>query len=310
MLSIRLWRSMADATIDDPILQRVSRRRNPAPSVKRRRLPRFLGLLAALAYMAGVVHSPGLLVALLIVPIMLIMLMVATPLLLPLYVWVAGIQVTADVIGGIYREKRQRTYDLICTSTRGALDASWSCAAGALHRCEWFMPLRWGTARTLRAGLALLGGLSVFALLGAVSGGQAVGYEQTRILLLVTLLLALYYSNMIQTLALSLVVGLYFSSFELSRYDSTLIGLFGYVMLSLLPVLAGALVLVAGGRALVEPPAVDLMAVEILALLLVVGLREAGVMLMWRGLRRRLAWGREIASRREIATTDQLWEAA
>ena len=68
------------------------------------------------------------------------------------------------------------------------------------------------------------------------------GLEQLRLLLLVALLLALYYCNMTQTLVLGLVCGLLASSFDLSRHDSMLIGVFSYVMLSLLPILAGAAV--------------------------------------------------------------------
>lgn len=253
----------------------------------------MLIVLAGLALIAALIHSPGLLVLILLVPILALMLMVASPVLLPLYIWVAGIHLTAEVIGGICREKRQFTYDLICASTRGTLDASWAYATGVLYRCDWFAPLRWGTRLTMRAGLALLGGLSVFALLMAVSGGQAFGFEQARLLLLLALLLALYFSNMIQTLALSLLCGLLASSFDLSRYDSTFIGLFAYLMLSLLPLLAGALVLVAMGRVLVEPHPLTLMLVEASAWLLVIGLREAAIALLWSALSRRLEWGRE-----------------
>ncbi len=302
MISFRLWRSISDAASDDPIFRRASQfqRSAPTPSRRRRRLPRLLLLPAVLALVAAVVHSPGLLVLLLLVPILLIMLMVASPVLLPLYAWAAGARLTSEVINGIFREKHQYTYDLICASTRGALAASWSFATGILHCCDWFTPLRWGTRLTMRAGMALLGGLSVFALLAAIAGGQAFGFEQARLLLMATLLLALYYSNMTQTLALSLVVGLYASSFDLSRQDSMLIGLFLYALLSLLPLLAGALVLVAFGMLAVEPGPAARMLVEAGALLLAVGAREGAIGLLWRGLGRRLEWGVDRSSQRQL----------
>ena len=141
MRSFRLWRSISDAAIDDPIFRRISQFQRPRRAPKpRRRLPRLLLLMAVLGLVAAVVYSPGLLVLLLLVPILLIMLMVASPVLLPLYTWAAGIQLTADVIDGIYREKHQYTYDLICASARGTLDASWSYATGILHRRDWFLP--------------------------------------------------------------------------------------------------------------------------------------------------------------------------
>ena len=293
MISFRLWRSISDAATDDPIFRRASQfQRTARASSGRRRLPRLLILLGVLGLAAAVVHSPALLVLVLLVPILLIMLMAASPILLPLYVWAAGVQLTAEVIGGIFREKHQYTYDLICASTRGSLAASWSFATGVLHRCDWFTPLRWGTRLSMRAGLALLGGLCVFALLATVAGGQAFGFEQARLLLMVALLLALYYSNMTQTLVLSLVVGLFASSFDLSRQDSMLIGIFLYALLSLLPLLAGALVLVAFGMLAVEPGPGARMLAEAGALLLVVGAREGAIGLLWRGLGRRLEWGR------------------
>ena len=293
MISFRLWRSISDAAIDDPIFRRTSQFQRTARASKRqRRLPPTLILLAGLALVAAVVHSPALLVLVLLVPMLLIVLMVASPILLPLYIWAAGLQLTAEVIGGIFREKHQYTYDLICASTRGALAASWSFATGMAHRCDWFTPLRWGTRLSLRAGTALLGGLSVFALLAAISSGSAFGVEQLRLLLMLALLLALYYSNMTQTLALSLVVGLYASSFNLSRQDSMLIGLFLYALLSLLPLLAGALVLVAFGMLALEPGPAAWMLAEAGALLLVIAAREGAVGLLWWGLARRLEWGR------------------
>lgn len=311
MLSIRLWRSIAEAAIDDPIFRRTSQIRRPAPKRKRRpRLPRLLMLAACLALAGAVVHSPEFLVLILIVPILMITLMVASPILLPLYIWVAGVQLTNEIIGGIFREKHQYTYDLICASTRGTLDASWAFAIGILYRSNWFMPLHWGTRLTLRAGLALLGGLGIFALHAAFSSGEAFGFEQARILLIVALLLALYYSNMTQTLALSLVIGLFASSYDLSRQDSTLIGIFAYVMLSALPLVAGVLALFAFSRVLVEPHPVTLMLVEAGAAALVVGLREAAIALLWSGLRRRLEWGADHDGPYQVAETNVLWSAA
>ncbi len=236
MMSIRLWRSLANADIDDPIFRRVSQihRATEAPKY-RLRPPRLLILAAVVAYITALFASPELLVLVLVVPMLLVMLIVITPVLLPLFVLLAGLRLTAEVVSEIFREKHQYTYELICASTRGTLDASWSYATGILYRGNWFAPLRWGTRLTMRLGLALLGGLCVFALFEAISSGQDFGFEQARLLLMVTLCLALYYSNMIQTLLLSLVIGLFASSYDWSRHDSTLVGIFAYVALSLLP---------------------------------------------------------------------------
>ena len=311
MYSFRLWRSIADAAIADPIFRRISQIDRPAQTPKPRLgAPRPLIVLAGLALVAAVLHSPALLILVFILPILMITLMVASPILLPLYLWLAGIQLTAEVISGIFREKHQYTYDLICASTRGTLDASWAFATGILYRRDWFAPLRWVTRLTFRAGLALLGGLAVFALLAAISSRGAFGFEQVRLFLLLTLLLMLYYSNMTQTLVLSLVSGLLASSFDLSRYDATLVGLFAYLTLSLLPILAGGLVLAVFGRLALEPHPAARMLAEAGALLLVVALREAAIVLLWSVLRRRLEWGSDRSHQRQFTGRDVSFSAA
>lgn len=310
MLSSRLWRSIADAAVDDPIFRRVSQAQTSLTAPKRRlRLSRALLFLGALVFIAALIHAPGLIVLVLLVPILLITLIVIAPILLPGIALVAGAYLTAEIIGDIFREKRQHTYDLICASTRGALDASLSYATGVLYRGEWFLPLRWGSRLTLRAGWAALGGLSVFALFTAVSGAQALGLEQLRLLLLVLLCLALYYSNMTQTLVLSMLAGLLASSFDLSRHDATVIGVFTTLLLSLLPLLAGGSLLIGLGRLALEPHLLLWMAVEVGALALVVGLRELGIMLLWTVLSQRLEWGRDGGFQREAAPPEALLEA-
>ena len=182
MLSRRLWRSLAAADINDPIFRRVSQIRMPLRAAKGGlRLPRRLALLGAIALIGALIHSPTLMIGVLVLPMLLITAMVAAPLLLPVATWLAGIHLTAAVISGIDREKRQNTYDLICALTNGRLSASWSFAIGIAHRGDWFAPLRWGTLATMRAGLALLGGLIVFGLLTAAFGQGRLGIEQWRL---------------------------------------------------------------------------------------------------------------------------------
>ena len=310
MVSLRLWRRLTAADINDPIVRRVSeiRKATAAPRAGLR-MPRLLLLAAIPALVAALAHRPELLALILAIPILMITLMVAAPILLPLVVILASARLTAEVIGGIYREKHQHTYELICASTRGALNASWSFATGVLYRSPWFLPLRWGTVITFRCGLAALGGLGAFALLTALSSPQAVGIEQIRVLALLALLLALYFSNMTQNLVLSLLVGLYASSFDWSRNDSLTLGVFLHLALTSLPLLAGGLAFAMLGRAQVEPGPALRMLVEAGSMLLVVALREAQIALLWRALARRLEWGRDREGRRDAAPAAALWEA-
>lgn len=288
MLSRELWRTLAEADSQDPIFRRVSQMRKPANQAKRGfPPPLWLQLTALIALVTAVVLSPSLLTLAFALPIVLITLMVAAPLLLPIITLLAGFHLTADVISGICQEKHQRTYDLICTLTQGTLSASWSCAIGITHRGGWYAPLCWGTLASFRVGLAGWGGLSLFTVLAA-AGGQALGLEQVRLLLLLVLLLALYYSNMTQSLVMSLIIALLASSFEWSKPDATGFGLFVYFLLTALPLSAVGLLLFAAGRLVVEPAPALWLAVESAALLLVMALRELLIALLWRGLRRRM----------------------
>ena len=289
MLSIRLWRQMAEASNDDPIFRRVSQSAPPAagPALLWRPPRRLLILALCLALPAALAHSPGLLALAIVAPMLMITLMVATPALLPLYAWAAGWHLCATVISGLYGEKHQHTYALLCATPGGSQGAGWAFALGSLHRCAWFAPLHWGTRLCLRLGMGLLCGLGILALLAAASG-QAVGLDQARLLLLPALGLALYWSSLTQTLALSLAIGLLASSFDLSRQDATLAGLFGYLTLSLLPLLAGGLALALLG--------------ELAAFVAVAGLRELGLWAVWRGL----GWREGRGSKPSLSAIDRL----
>ncbi len=274
MLSWRLWRAIAEADIHDPIFRRASQFQPPARQPTRGRRPLALWLLASLLAIPLFVMAPQLLALVLAVPIGMITLMVAAPLILPAVIWLAGAYATGEIVRGIYREKHQHTYDLICASTQGQLKASWSFASGLLHRGAYFTPLRWGARVSLGIGIAGLVGLSVIMLLFALAGAVAFGIEQVRLVLLPLLLLAVYYANLTQSFASSHIIGLLASSFDWSTRDAALAGVLGYLLLGALPWIGAGLVY-AVFRGL---------AGEGLALVVVVAGRELVVLGLWRGL--------------------------
>ena len=289
MLSLRLWQTIADVDIQDPIVRRVSQIRKPATrSLPRMRMPRLLWLIALVAIALAVFMAPQLLALALALPIVMITLVVAAPVLLPAFIWFAGAYHTGEIISGIQREKHQNTYDLICASTQGKLKASWSFATGMLHRGGAFLPLTWGARASLRLGLAALIGLTAFALLFALSGAASFGIEQIRLLALPLLFLAVYYSNMTQTFVLAHIIGLLASSFDWAKRDALLVGLILYVALSSLPLLGAGLVYVPFRWLVFEPHPAALLLVEALALLLIMSARELAIVALWAGLRRRM----------------------
>ena len=287
MLSLRLWRTLADVDAHNPIFRRSSQKQKPPPRPTRpARRPRLLWLLALLALLGALFKTPPLLAFIFAIPILLITAIVLAPLWLPGAVLLAGGLVVAAVVEGIYREKRQYTYDLICAAPPGAFEASWFFAAGILHRGGWFGPLRWGLRMSLRLGKIALAGLLALMLWLALAQQQAIGASQLRLLTLGGLLLLAYYGQVTQTFVLSLVIGLFCSSFDWVKRDASMVGLGLYCLLSGLPLALAGLVLVVFGRVALTPLAV--LAVESLALLALLGIREALIGLLWWALRRRL----------------------
>lgn len=302
MLSARLWRTIAAVDIHDPIFRRASQKQKPAArTMPRAKMPRPLWLASPIALALVLVLAPQLLLLALIVPIGMITLVVAAPLYLPALIWLAGAYHTGDIISGIYREKQQFTYDLLCASTQGKLKASWSFANGLLHRGGAFLPLRWGVHASLRLGLAALAGVTLLTLLFALAGAASFGIEQLRLLALPLLFMALYYSNMTQTFALGHIIGLLASSFDWAKRDALLVGLLLYVALSSLPLLGAGLVYFPFRWLVFEPHPAALLAAEAGALLLIIGARELVIVALWRTLRRRMNSSRFEAEPQETA---------
>lgn len=289
MLSWRLWRTIAEVDINDPIFRRVSQiQRLSVRSIPRWKLPRLSWLLAAFSASFALVLAPQLLALVLVAPMIMISLIVAAPAYLPALVVLAGGYCTGEIISGIYREKHQHTYDLICASAQGKLNASWSFATGMLHRGAYFLPLRWGTRIALRFVAAALAGLTIVTLLFALTGRASFGIEQLRLLLLPLLILVAYYCNMTQTFALSHIIGLLASSFDLAKRDAMLVGLVGYALFNTLPLIGAALLYFLFRFFVFEPRPLALVAVEASALLLIVAGRELLIVALWSALKRRM----------------------
>ena len=294
MFSWRLWQQLAEPDRHNPIFRRASQTYKPSRSPKRRySVPRPLLLIAVIALIAAVVHEPQLLLLLFEIPIVMITLVVASPALLPLFTLCMGALLAVEVIQGIYREKHQHTYELICSSTPGSLHANWSFAKGILHRGGWFTALRWGSAQSLRLGRIVLGGALLLVVWLLLSDHTRFGFEQVRVLILIALILALYYTHLTQTLVLSLLIGLFSSSFDLNRRDAVFIGVCLYLFAQALSIGLALLFYITCSRLLFEPHALIKLLVESATVALVILSREALIVLLWQPLRHRLnsSWG-------------------
>ncbi len=292
MLSSRLWRQIAQPDTGNAIFRRASQSYKPASAPPRRdNFPRPLLLIAGIAVIAAILLQPQLLLLLFVIPIVMVMLVVASPALLPLLALVGGLFLTLEVIGGISREKRQHTYELICSSTPGSLQACWSFAKGITHRGGWFSALRWGSAQSLRLGGGVLGG-ALLLLLWLLLSDQALGLAQLRVPLLIGLLMMLYYGQLTQSIILGLTLGLCMSSFDLHRRDAAAIGACLYVMAQALCIGLALLFYVACSRLLFEPQLLVSMGVECAAVAIVILSREALIVALWTWAAARLEWAR------------------
>lgn len=288
MLSWRLWQLVSEPDINNPIFKRVSQIHKPAKQSRHIRIPRLLVAGGLLALMIILIQAPQLLLLVFEIPILMITLIVLSPALLPFAILLAGAYLVSEVIGGIYREKHQYTYDLICASTQGSFNASWSFAIGILHRGDWFAALKWGTRLTLRLGQGILIALTLLTVWLAASDGYPVGFEQLRLLLMLALGLTLYYTQMTQTLVISLVVGLYASSLDWVKRDATWIGMVLYVLAQGLPFLLALLVYIGFNRVDLEPHPLVAIAIEAISLAVIVFTREVILILLWHPLNRQL----------------------
>ena len=289
MLSWRLWQLISEPDTSNPIFKRASHSREsvakPRRPVRIPRLPAAAGL-AALAVI--LIQAPQFLLLVLEIPILMITLMVLSPILLPFVILLAGGWLVSAVIGGIYREKRQYTYDLICASTKGSLHANWSFAMGILHRGDWFAALKLGAHLSLRLGQGILAVLTLLTFWLALSSSHLVGFEQLRLLLMPMLALTLYYTHMTQSFVISLVIGLYASSFDWVKRDASWVGMVLYVLAQSLPFLLALLVYIGFNRVVLEPHPLIAMAVDSLSLAVIVFTREIIIVLLWHPLTHQL----------------------
>ena len=276
MMSLRLWRQVSQPDIQNPIFRRASQIHRPMSGARRGyRTPRVLLILSTIAVTALLVYAPQLFIVFFALPMIVIVLVVASPALLPLFTVVAGAFTVLEVINGIYREKVQHTYELICSSTRGSLDAN-------LVLCHWHLA-PWCLVRRVALGdTAIAAGRSLCLCCRRDFGfaccccptAQALGIEQLRVLSLIALLLILYYAQLTQTMVMSLIIGLISSSFDLSKYDASFVGICLYIFWQVVPPALALLFYVSCGRLLLEQHPLTVMLIESVTVLIFIGSRE------------------------------------
>jgi len=289
VLSWRLWQTLAEPASRNPIFNFVrDKRKSQAESTSFRPVTKWLGIIALILSIVALIREPGLIFVAIQIPLLLVVVIVVSPLFLPLFAIFAGGYLVNKIILRIHQEKRQFTYELLCASPEGALHANWSFASGLLHRDDWFQWLKIMTLLSYKfARVAVIGLIGLVAVLLLI-GDSSIGYSQVYMLVTVALGVALFYTNLHQSLALSMTIGLFSSSLESTRRDATIIGLLTYFFAQLTPFLVALLVYILIQTMLpMSKSILDIVAITLTAMSIYV-VRESFILVMWQGLKYRL----------------------
>ncbi|MBZ0296326.1 MAG: hypothetical protein K8L99_27445 [Anaerolineae bacterium] len=164
------------------------------------------------------------LLAVVVIPLGLLILFVMSPLFMPLLVTIAAVYWTASISGALVYLQTQRTYDILYLSLDGFRNLSWMIASGCIHRDGLF--------DTLHIGLRIAAGLGVVAIVMLIGLMLLIPDTDTAMALrtlmeMITLLIA-FYVHHVQTVGLSLMSGVYVSTFATSQLEARVLagGLF------------------------------------------------------------------------------------
>ena len=289
MLSWRLWQSLAEPASRNPIFLFVRDQRKPQRknTTNQSLIIRLLWLVAFIVLIIGLIRIPEMLIYLFQVPILAIVLVVVSPLFIPLGAIFAGGYLVYKIVERIHKEKRQFTYELLCASPDGALFANWSFASGLLHRDGWFQWMKSITLVVYQFARIAVIVISVILLLLLLAGDKTIGFAQIHLVISFALFVGLYYTNIQQTMALSITTGLFASNLRSSHRDASIIGLLTYCLAQLTPFLTALSVFIGVKTTLPQTPLTDItMTIATLTSIYIV--REIFIVLLWQGLKHRL----------------------
>jgi len=288
MLSWRLWRALSEPAYKNPIFKRSCNERRQQSTQDTLKLPRHTSKLILLLIGLAVLHTPYILIFLFQIPAMMILVIVLTPLFLPLILMVYGGYLLSIITSYIHKEKRQYTYDLICASPDGALRANWIFATGIIHRGDWFYWVETLVNFTYRIGQIILIGLACLMIVTMLQSDGTTHFDSLQTLINLSLLLGLYYTSIMQTFVLILVVALYATSLDLHQRDSNLIGLVLYIILQIFPFLIATALFIGLHLMFPNPHPAVAIGLDFIVLGSIYATQELNIILGWHQLTKRL----------------------
>lgn len=199
-----------------------------------------------------------------------------------------GVDWALAISDTVAQARANNMLDLLSTTPRGAIGAVWSLALSQLHRASSFFT-RYDRRRRIFLSLGTLLLVLIFVLGGTVLNTAFADLDPLLVGVLSSFaLLVAVYMDYIQSIVVSLLVGMIVPSFSQQRFDAQVFGLSGFLVAQfgtyLVTFLVCFLILPTIGRMF----GFDNTSLELILLLprlLVFFLiREALIVLLWRGL--------------------------
>jgi len=289
MLSWRLWQTLIEPAYKSPIFKRIINERRPYGTEDTTlKIPRYMKIVILALTVLAIINSPYILLLLFQIPAIAIMLIVLTPLLLPYIIMIYGSFLVSKITTMVHKEKRQYTYDLLCASPDGALRSNWILATGIIHRGDWFYWVEALGHFMYRVGQVVLLIFAGFTLLVLLFSETPPYIESLQTLVNLSLVVGLYYSSLMQTFVLILLVGLYATSFDLSQRDSNVIGLLTYTILQILPYLIAVTLFLVLHTLIPNPHPAAAIGRDCIVLGSIYAIQELNIIFVWYQLTKRL----------------------
>ena len=278
MLTWKLWRALCSPPYAHPLFQRVI-----TTHFTRSRIRRFVELMTGYVVLCAL--------ATLIWPLMFTNPAIIILVLVAISNTVYSMTWAFRVSTAIAREHELETYDLLCLQPSGALGVGWALCTGNLYRSPLFRGLRFVMPMiSISVILALIIALAIPILLAVSSSGQEETTQLlTTLVYALTLAIAFFYIDHIQSLLLANLIGMITPTFMPDRLYSGLWAVSGFLTLQiatyLVTFIASFLILPAfytGSESL----HISLI-YSILRLLIFYALREGLILMIWHLLAQR-----------------------
>jgi len=223
MLTWKLWRALCSPPYAHPLFQRTI-----TTHAIRSRLRRFVELMTGYFILCAIATLVWPL--LFMNPATIVLVIVACSNTVYSMTWAFRVSTS------IAREHELETYDLLCLQPSGALGVGWALCTGNLYRSSLFRGLRFLMPMiSISVTLALIIALGIPILLSISSNGQIEEATQllTTLVYALTLAIAFFYIDHIQSLVLANLVGMITPTFISDRLYSGLWSVGGFLTLQI-----------------------------------------------------------------------------